>query len=160
MIENSSLIQMAQTFEQLDFEYGEQLLTALIPMGFTVFFHGLGMEAVRRYYKRFGQPVIKAPHLLRRSLVMISIAGIMLATHFSEIFLWALFYLAAGLIHGVKMAMFFSIETYSTLGASNIMLKGRWTGFEGFEAMTGMLMFGWSTAVFAAVVQKLHSIDD
>jgi hypothetical protein len=29
----------------------------------------------------------------------------------------------------------------------------------GFEAIAGMLMFGWSTAVLAVVVQKLHSIE-
>jgi len=26
--------------------------------------------------------------------------------------------------------------------------------------MTGMLMFGWSTAILALVGQKMHSIDD
>ena len=35
-----------------------------------------------------------------------------------------------------------------------------WVGFGGFEAMTGMLMFGWSTAVLAAVVQKIHAIEE
>jgi hypothetical protein len=59
----------------------------------------------------------------------------------------------------ILTSMFFSINSYTTLGASNITLTGQWKGMDGFEAMTAMLMFGWSTAVIAAVVQKTHSID-
>ena len=45
-------------------------------------------------------------------------------------------------------------------GANNITLPGRWQGLEGFEALTAMLMFGWSTAMLVAVVHKVHSIDN
>ena len=63
------------------------------------------------------------------------------------------------MLAGLQDAMNFSINSYTTLGASNIQLPGRWRGFDGFEAMTAMLMFGWSTAVLAVVVQKTHSIE-
>jgi hypothetical protein len=56
--------------------------------------------------------------------------------------------------------MYFSVGSYTTLGSEGIMLHGRWRGFGGFEAMTAMLMFGWSTAVLASIVQKLQSTDD
>jgi hypothetical protein len=151
---------LEQAFFQLDFEYAEQLLVAFIPMSLTVIFHGLGMDVVRRYFKRFGQPLLMRPRVASRAIVMSGIVGIMLASHFFGIAIWAAFYLATGLLPDVHRAMFFSIESYTTLGASNIELPGRWHGFSGFEAMTGMLMFGWSTAILAAIALKLHSFDD
>jgi hypothetical protein len=83
----------------------------------------------------------------------------MLAAHFAEVVLWATFYFSTGMLANLRDAMTFSINSYTTLGASGIQLTGRWRGFSGFEAMTAMLMFGWSTAVLAVVAQKTHSIE-
>jgi hypothetical protein len=159
MLENHLVLNAGQTLTQMDFEYSEQLLAAFLPMCLTVIFHGLGMDIVRRYFKRFGKPLLSAPHVMGRARVMTTIVGIMLAAHFSGIVIWAMFYYAADLLPSAKVAMLFSTQCYTTLGA-NFTLPGRWAGFGGFEAVTGMLMFGWSTAILAAVVQKLHSIDD
>ena len=90
---------------------------------------------------------------------MIAIVAIMLATHYIEVCAWALFYVATGMLADFREAMTYSINCYTTLGATSIVLPGRWHGLGGFEAISGMLMFGWSTAVLAAVVQKLHSIE-
>jgi hypothetical protein len=160
MLGNHLLHQLAQYLYDADFEYVVQLFTAFIPMSLTVVIHGTGMDIVRRYFKKFGQPLLKSPHRVKRSMVMVSVVGIMLVTHFVEIYMWGVFYLASGLLASIKHAMYFSMEAYSTLGASNIVLTGRWLGFDGFEAMTGMMMFGWSTALLAALVFKLHSVDD
>ena len=160
MLENHPLLNIVQGFSQLDFEYSEQLLAALIPMSFTVIFHAMGMGVVGLYLKRFGLPLLHGAHVTARIIVMTGIVGITLVSHLFEIAIWAVFYLGTGLLPNAHKAMFFSMESYTTLGASNITLSGRWLGFEGFEAMTGMLMFGWSTAILAAVVMKFHSIDD
>lgn len=142
----------------LEFDYLEQFAAALPPMALTVVIHGYGMKLVGRYYRRFGAPAGKA----RRgsaTVALVSIVAIMLAAHFLEVVAWAAFYVLAGMLTSVHDAMTFSINSYTTLGASNIQLNGRWRGFDGFEAMTAMLMFGWSTAVLAVVVQKTHSIE-
>ncbi|MGD0886287.1 MAG: hypothetical protein ABSA46_15705 [Thermodesulfovibrionales bacterium] len=55
--------------------------------------------------------------------------------------------------------MYFSVASYTTLGDSGMTLPAHWRGIGAFEAMAAMLMFGWSTAVLAAVVVKLHSLD-
>ena len=84
----------------------------------------------------------------------------MLTTHYFEIVIWAWFYYLTDMIQNFKAAMYFSVQSYTTLGASNITLPGRWQGLGGFEALTAMLMFGWSTAMLVAVVNKVHSIDN
>lgn len=150
---------IGQVFVSLDLEYLEQFTVALLPMSLTVVIHGYGMKFAGRYFRRFGQPARGASRRHPGVLVAIAVVGIMLAAHFAEVALWAAFYFATGMLAQVKDAMTFSINSYTTLGASNIQLAGRWHGFDGFEAITAMLMFGWSTAVLAAVVQKTHSIE-
>ncbi|MGH8753752.1 MAG: hypothetical protein ACREUJ_07760, partial [Burkholderiales bacterium] len=45
---------IARVFAEVQFQYTEQFLTALLPMTFTVICHGFGMGLVRSYFKRFG----------------------------------------------------------------------------------------------------------
>jgi len=146
------------SFLPFELEYLEQFVVALLPMSLTVAIHGQGMNLAARYFRRHGTPAGGA----RRgsaTLTVVMVVGIMLATHFSEVAAWAAYFLATGMLTNVQDAMTFSINSYTTLGASNIQLTGRWRGFDGFEAISAMLMFGWSTAVLAAIVQKTHSID-
>jgi len=147
-------------FKELHFQYAEQFLMALLPMAVTVFLHGQGMGLVGRCMKRFApQPAGGSRNKQHFSLLVIIVA-LLLATHFSEVVAWAIFYNLMGAVPDAKTAMFFSINSYTTLGSSNITLPGLWKGIEGFEAMTAMLMFGWSTAILAVIVQKLYNIDD
>jgi hypothetical protein len=159
MPENQLLPTFAQALLGLEFDYVDQFLAALLPMFLTVIFHGLGMDVVRRSFKRFGTPLLDRPSVAGRAIVMSLLVCIMLAAHLSGIAIWAVFYLIFDLLPNVKDAMLYSIQSYTTLGSS-IAIKGNWAGFGGFEATAGMLMFGWSTAILAAVAQKFHSIDD
>mgnify|MGYP000963365290 FL=1 len=144
-----------------EFEYGRQILAALIPIALTVVVHGLGMDLVRRSFERFGKPLLRKPHNAgARTAFMISVVSIMVLTHFTGIVVWALALLVLEIVPGVEQAVFYSMQYYTTLGANVHKLPESWAGFGGFEAMTGMLMFGWSTAILALVGQKMHSIDD
>lgn len=148
-----------ETFRTLHFQYTEQFLAALLPMAFTVVLHGQGMGLASRYFKRFGRPAASSKRTGPHIVVLIMVVAIMLATHYVEVCAWAVFYYTTGMLTDFKSAMTYSINSYTTLGATSIDLPGKWHGLGGFEAIAGMLMFGWSTALLAAVVQKLHSID-
>ena len=150
---------VTQTFWDLHFQYTEQFLVALLPMALTVAIHGQGIGLTARYFKRFGRRGAVASRTGPHVIVLIAIVAIMLAAHFIEVFAWAIFYLATDMLSNFKAAMLYSVNSYTTLGASNIELPGRWSGLGGLEAMTGMLMFGWSTAVLAVIVQKSHGIE-
>ncbi|MBL8393916.1 MAG: hypothetical protein JNK99_04070 [Candidatus Accumulibacter sp.] len=145
---------------ELDFKYGRQILAALLPMCLTVTWHSLGINVVHTVYKRFGRPVMHGPHRAARTAVVIAVVTILLLTHFGEVVIWAAFYHLIGLVHNLGLAMYFSINAYTTMGDGNILLADEWRGFGNFESMTGFLMFGWSTAVLADIVQRLHSVED
>lgn len=150
---------IVQTFRELHFQYLEQFLAVLLPMALTVVIHGQGMGLASRHFKRFGRRPAGSSRTGPHVIVLIVIVAIMLATHFVEISGWALFYFATGMLTDIRSAMTYSVNSYTTLGATSIDLPGRWQGLGGFEAIAGMLMFGWSTAVLAVIVQKTHSIE-
>jgi hypothetical protein len=94
-----------------------------------------------------------------------TIADLFRELHFRylEQFLTALLPMALTVvIHGQGMGLasrYFKRFGRPPAGSSRIELPGQWQDLGGFEAIAGMLMFGWSTAVLAVVVQKLHSIE-
>ncbi|MGB8148812.1 MAG: hypothetical protein WCB21_15245 [Azonexus sp.] len=144
----------------LDFEYSKQILAALLPMGLTVILHGAGIELVHRFFRRFGRRVMLGPHGFARTAVIIGVVAILLVTHFGGVAVWATFYYVNDMIRDMSHAMNYSFNSYTTMGASGIVLPKGWVGFGNFESMTGMLMFGWSTAVLADIIGKLHNTDD
>ena len=143
-----------QIFVQLHFEYVELFLSALLPMAITVVIHSRGMSLAGAYWKRSRRRLPANRQSV--TLILVGAVALILATHAVEIFAWTLFYNLTSLLPDVRSALEFSISSYSTLGSSSIELPFRWQGLEGFEAMSGMLMFGWSTALLAAVVQESH----
>jgi voltage-gated potassium channel len=149
-----------QALVALDFKYSKQILAALLPMGLTVILHGTGIELVHRFFKRFGRPVMRGPHQFARTAVIICVVAILLVTHFGGVAVWAAFYYLNDLIKDISHAMNFSFNSYTTMGDSGIVLPRGWIGFGNFESMTGMLMFGWSTAVLADIIGKLHNTND
>jgi hypothetical protein len=143
----------------LHFIYMKQSFSALVPMAICVITHTLGIGFARSLFRRY-ELAGRHLHVFGRSLVLIGVVAIILGTHWLEILAWAWFYLLMDILPKAKDAVLFSVNAYTTLGSSGIDLPRDWQGMSGFEAMTAMLMFGWSTAVLAVFVQRLHSVDE
>lgn len=82
----------------------------------------------------------------------------LLGLHFMEICVWALAYLWLPAVEGLEKAVYFSLVTFTTLGYGDITLMPGPRVMSGIEAMNGILLFGWSTALFFAVVQRSWSL--
>ena len=52
-------------------------------------------------------------------------------------------------------ALYFSAVTYTTTGYGDVVLPEGWRLVGGVEALTGILMCGWSTGFFFAVVSRM-----
>jgi hypothetical protein len=87
--------------------------------------------------------------------LMIAVAGWMVILHLMEISLWALYYLHGSAIPDLDSALYFSAVTYTTTGYGDIVLPEGWRLVGGIEALTGILMCGWSTGFFFAVVSEM-----
>jgi Ion channel len=76
--------------------------------------------------------------------------------HLAEIATWGLFYLWRGAMPDLASALYFSAVTYTTTGYGDLVLAPGWRILGGVEALTGILMCGWSTGFFFAVVNRLY----
>ena len=79
---------------------------------------------------------------------------IALARHLMEITLWAFALDMCGAVEDISTAIYSSAGSYTTTG-SDIVLPPRWKLLGPFEAVSGMLMFGLTTAFIFAVIQRL-----
>ena len=73
-----------------------------------------------------------------------------------EAVLWAISYLTLDAIQVFEEALYFSIVTYTTLGFGDIILKDSWRLLASLQAANGIIVFGWSTAITMAAVQKFY----
>ena len=94
------------------------------------------------------------PNLFR---AILSTVIVLLIIHMIQAFLWAVLYLTlpgrSGL-DNLHDAFYFSVITITTLGYGDITLNEQWRLLSGLESMIGIFVFGMSTAMIYAVVQK------
>jgi Ion channel len=85
-----------------------------------------------------------------------AIVLLMLLASIIESVIWAITYLALDAIQTLEQALYFSIVTFTTLGFGDITLSESWRLLASLEAANGIIIFGWSTAIVMAAVQKLY----
>ena len=82
--------------------------------------------------------------------------GAVILLHLAEITVWAGFYLWKDAMPDLASALYFSAVTYTTTGYGDLVLAEEWRLLGAVEALTGILMCGWSTGFFFAVVNRLY----
>jgi hypothetical protein len=126
-------------------------------MAVCVVIHAAGLSAALRYLRRI-RP-IDAQFWLRTRLFIV-VAGWMVLLHLSEIVVWGLFFVWKGAIPDLQAALYFSAVTYTTTGYGDVVLPEAWRLAGGVESLTGILMCGWSSGFFFAVVNRLYQPGD
>ena len=111
-----------------------------------------GMMLVMHLVRREGGTLRKRLRRLRGFLVGETVL-VMAIVSILEVLLWAGAYLALGEIQDLEPAFYFSMVTFTTLGYGDIVLDESWRLLASFEAATGIIMFGWTTAILISVVQ-------
>src|SRR5258706_14261032 len=78
-----------------------------------------------------------------------------LAAHVVAIATWALVFSVCGEFSHLAGAVYHSGMNYTTLGDSDMVMSPSWRVLAPLEAANGMLMFGVSTTMLFAVIQRL-----
>jgi len=92
-------------------------------------------------------------------VVLLGCFFILFAAHLAESTAWGLFLRRARLLESVTEGIYFTAATITTLGYGDVVLKYPWRHLGTLIAITGVLMFGCSTAFLFLVLQevwKLH----
>jgi hypothetical protein len=129
-----------------------QLLIAWCLMASSVVIHAYGVVAA---LSRLRQTELPPGRLGPWIWLFIRLAGWMIVLHVTEILVWALVYAWRDAMPDVSSALYFSAVTYTTTGYGDLVLPQSWRLVGAVEALTGILMCGWSTGFFFAVVTRL-----
>lgn len=86
--------------------------------------------------------------------VMIPTVSVLMATHTLEVMVWSLAYLVVDAAPADADRVYFAFVNYATLGYGDIVPLPRWRLLGPITAMNGVLLFGWSTAVIFAVLER------
>jgi hypothetical protein len=80
---------------------------------------------------------------------------VLMTGHMLQVTLWALLYhFDWGEFRTFDGALYFSLASFTTVGASELTLSPGHRMVGALESAVGMLMFGWSTALLVRVVQR------
>jgi len=78
--------------------------------------------------------------------------------HLMHSLVWAWCYRFFDLLPDFETAVYFSATSYATLGYGDVLLAEKWRILGPFEAVTGVLMFGWSTGALFLVANKVNHL--
>jgi len=106
---------------------------------------GVARKASERSKARASQ------HLM---LVMIPVVLVLMATHASEILVWALAYSLVDATPPDADRVYFAFVNYTTLGYGDVVPVKRWNLLGPMTALNGVLLIGWSTAVIFEVLRR------
>jgi hypothetical protein len=132
----------------------EQILISAPLMALCVVVHAVGVTAAIRWLRQrrrlFGG---------FRSLcgLFIGVAAGMILCHLIEICLWAFLYKSLNCMPNLADAIYFSAVTYTTTGYGDLLLPEGRRLIGAVEALTGILMCGWSTGFFFAAVTRVYN---
>src|SRR5215813_2251642 len=121
----------------------------------TIVIHGMALSAgvdLFRRERRLG----RAGTIFWKDVAIVTLTvTIALAAHLIEIALWAVLFLFSGEFSEFGAAYYHSAVNYTTLGYGDIVMSAAWKVLGPMEAADGMLMFGISTALVFALIQRL-----
>jgi Ion channel len=130
-----------------------RLLAAFGLMALCVAIHAAGVTWAIKQLRRYAE---RARGLWDGTWLFILVAAWMVFLHLAEISVFGLFYVWRDAMPDVTSALYFSAVTYTTTGYGDLVLPQDWRLVGGIEALTGILMCGWSTGFFFAIVSRLH----
>jgi voltage-gated potassium channel Kch len=131
-----------------------KLLAAWLIMGGCVAIHAAGVSAAVR---ALPAAALVANRFWPSTRMFIRLAGWIVVLHLLEIVAWALFYRLRSAMPDLPSALYFSAVTYTTTGYGDLVLPAQWRLVGAVEALTGILMCGWSTGFFVAAVGRTFS---
>ena len=134
------------------------ILIALLLIAVTVIIHGVGTVYWLSFLKYRGIWSTTELRPLRTLVLLVSTAIFLLALHLFEIMAWAVTYLMLPThqeLGTLEQSIYFSSITFSTLGYGDLTLSSNWQLLSGIEAMNGILLCGWSTALIFALLESI-----
>jgi hypothetical protein len=121
--------------------------------------HGFGIDRIIARYKRRAagmRGTCRHPRLA--VFVFAGTILLMLLLHLTEICLWGAVLRGGGLIHNLHESIYFSANTYTTLGMGPMALPHIWHELSPMIAISGLFTFAWTTSEMFNIVGEQRAL--
>jgi ion channel len=134
----------------------------LVPLGVgtcvfvcTIFIHALALGATVQLVRRETRLGRAGAGFWIDVVIVAMTISFAFAAHLVEIAVWAALFVICGEFPEFEPAFDHSAVNYTTLGYGDVVMTPSWRFLGPLEAANGALMFGVSTAMVFAVIQRL-----
>ena len=121
----------------------------------TIIIHALVLSAVVSFVRRERRLAHAGISFWIDVVIVALVTCFALTAHLAEIGVWAMLFMVCGEFSDFGTAYYHSAVNYTTLGYGDLIMTPRWRVLGPLEAANGMLMFGVTTALVFAVIQRL-----
>lgn len=131
------------------------LAVGIVAVILTIFIHAVPLSATVGFVRR-EQRLGRVGVGFRDDIFIVGRAILYaLAAHLVEIALWAVLFILCGEFSDFGTAYYHSAVNYTSLGYGDLIMTPAWKLLGPLETVNGMLLFGVSTAMIFAVIQRL-----
>ncbi len=131
------------------------LTAGLVVVICTIMIHALPLSATVAFVRRERKLGHAGTNFwVDMGIVALAISSALVA-HLIEVALWAVLYRICGEFADFRTAYYRSAVNYTSLGYGDLIMSPSWKLLGPLEAANGMLLFGVSTAMIFAVIQRL-----
>jgi hypothetical protein len=131
------------------------LLLALLTTLITIGIHAVALGATVQFIRREYQFRRAGAGFWTDVAIVAGVTLLALTAHLLEIAIWAALFVACGEFSGLAPAFYHSTMNYTSLGYGDVVMSASWKLLGPLEAADGLLMFGTTTAMIFAVMQRL-----
>ena len=139
------------------------IIVGIVGIAITVALHAIATTFIVHLLKTYAISSHQRFGRYARPFIIGFTAAALAVKHFVDIGLWAIAYqnfAGPDQFEDFEAAVYFSSVTYTSLGYGDVVLTGSWRILCGIQAMNGILLFGWSTALLFLLVQRMWFADE
>lgn len=136
-----------------------QLALATAMVALTIAVHLAGLTALLALMRRHRDRAGDAGAILWDGIGILTSASGLFFLHAVEIWSYAALYSLLGALPNFESALYFSTSTYATIGYGDVVLAPGWRVLGAIEGANGVILLGWSTAFFVAIVSRLRFLE-
>jgi hypothetical protein len=136
-----------------------QLALSSVVTAAAVSIHLLGIAVLLRLIRRHRRRKPERAEIMHDALGIAGAAAGLFFLHAAEIWLYAAVYAVSGALGSFEEALYFSTSTYTTIGYGDVVLPMGWRVLGAIEGANGIILLGWSTAFFVAVVGRIRLLE-
>lgn len=136
-----------------------EITAGIVGLVFLILCHGLGIRIINHYFTRAWVKVHTHTPGFHTNILMASLIAALAALHLLETLLWAVPIHIMGMMGSARDAYYYVLESYTTLGESQMALPQPWRLLGPIIAMSGLFSFAWTSSVLVSFMNEFIRLD-